>query len=75
VRVKQISGAIARRIVCWLKVGETVTKGERFGMIKFGSRTEVLLPADRVAKVNVKVGQSVRGGSDLLLTVKSEPKA
>src|SRR5262249_24492471 len=43
VRVKQIAGAIARRIVCWLKQGETVRAGERFGMIKFGSRTEVLL--------------------------------
>jgi phosphatidylserine decarboxylase len=70
-RVKQIAGAVARRIVCWLRVGEAVAAGERFGMIKFGSRTEVLLPADRVASVNVKVGQAVRGGSDVLLTVRA----
>lgn len=69
-RVKQISGAIARRIVCWLKVGEAVRAGERFGMIKFGSRTEVLLPASAVAEVRVKVGQSVRGGRDVLLTLR-----
>jgi phosphatidylserine decarboxylase len=69
VRVKQISGAIARRIVCWLKLGEDVKKGERFGMIKFGSRTEVLIPAgegDR-AEVLVKVGDVVHGGTTVLL--------
>jgi phosphatidylserine decarboxylase len=68
-RVKQISGAIARRIVCWLKEGETVRTGERLGMIKFGSRTEVLLPASAVKEVRVKVGDKVKGGSTILLTV------
>jgi phosphatidylserine decarboxylase len=67
VRVKQIGGAIARRIVCWLKVGEEVKIGERFGMIKFGSRTEVLLPASQALDVQVKVGDKVKGGSTLLL--------
>jgi phosphatidylserine decarboxylase len=66
-RVKQISGAIARRIVCWLKLGEEVTKGERFGMIKFGSRAEVLLAANQALDVRVKVGDRVRGGSTVLL--------
>lgn len=70
IRVKQIAGAIARRIVCWLKAGESLRAGERFGMIKFGSRTEVLLPADVVAEVTVKVGQSVKGGRDVLLRVR-----
>lgn len=69
-RVKQVAGAIARRIVCWLKVGEAVPAGDRVGMIKFGSRTDVLLPADRVEAVAVRVGQAVRGGSDVLLRVK-----
>ena len=69
-RVKQISGAIARRIVCWLKPGEAVHKGERLGMIKFGSRTEVFLPADAVEQVLVKPGDKVKGGSTILLRVK-----
>src|SRR5262249_55176577 len=63
VRVKQISGAIARRIVCWLKLGEEVRAGERFGMIKFGSRTEVLIPAGEKVESLVRVGDKVRGGS------------
>jgi phosphatidylserine decarboxylase len=66
-RVKQISGAIARRIVCWLKPGELVQAGARFGMIKFGSRTEVLLPATEGVEMNVKVGDKVRGGNTVLL--------
>ena len=68
-RVKQISGAIARRIVCWLKEGQTVQKGERLGMIKFGSRTDLLLPADQARAVCVKVGDKVRGGATILLKV------
>lgn len=59
--VRQITGAIARRIVGWSQVGETLEKGERFGMIRFGSRTEVYLPLD--ATVLVKVGDRVAGGS------------
>jgi phosphatidylserine decarboxylase len=66
VRVKQISGAIARRIVCWLKLGEEIRAGERFGMIKFGSRTEVLVPAGEDHEVLVKVGDKVRGGATVL---------
>lgn len=71
VRVKQISGAIARRIVCWLRPGEMVAAGVRLGMIKFGSRTEVYLPLNAVAEVKVKVGDKVKGGKDVLLRVKS----
>jgi phosphatidylserine decarboxylase len=66
-RIKQISGKLARRIICWLKVGETVPKGERLGMIKFGSRTEVLLPVEPGLEVLVKVGDTVKGGSSVLL--------
>ncbi len=72
-RVKQVSGAIARRIVCWLKVGEVVRAGERLGMIKFGSRTDVLVPAAAVAEVLVRVGESVKGGSKILLRLRSSP--
>jgi len=67
VRVKQISGAIARRIVCWLKLGEKVKKGERLGMIKFGSRTDLLVPAGDRPTVLVKVGDVVHGGATVLL--------
>jgi len=66
-RVKQISGAIARRIVCWLKQGDEVRKGDRLGMIKLGSRTDLLLPVGRAREVCVRVGDKVRGGSTVLL--------
>ncbi|CAN5455177.1 phosphatidylserine decarboxylase family protein [soil metagenome] len=68
--VKQISGAIARRIVCWLKPGDVLQAGERFGMIKFGSRTEVLLPIDSNHEVMIKVGDMVSGGSTVLLRLR-----
>ena len=67
IRIKQIAGAIARRIVCWLRLNEEVKAGDRLGMIKFGSRTEVLLPPDVVAETLVKVGDFVKGGSSILL--------
>lgn len=59
--VRQITGAIARRIVGWSRVGETLEKGERFGMIRFGSRTEIYLPLS--ATVLVRVGDRVAGGA------------
>lgn len=68
VRVKQIAGAIARRIVCWLKPGDEVRAGDRLGMIKFGSRTDVLIPADVPIDVAVKVNDKVNGGSTILLS-------
>jgi phosphatidylserine decarboxylase len=59
--VRQLTGAIARRIVAWSQVGDELKKGDRFGMIRFGSRTEVYLPL--TATVLVKVGDHVSGGS------------
>jgi phosphatidylserine decarboxylase len=56
----QIAGLVARRIVCWVNEGMMVEKGERFGLIRFGSRVEVLLPADTA--VLVKSGDKVRAG-------------
>jgi phosphatidylserine decarboxylase len=70
IRIKQISGKIARRIVNWLKPEEPVFAGDRFGMIKFGSRTEVLIPAANPVEVLVKVGDKVKGGSTILLRFK-----
>jgi phosphatidylserine decarboxylase len=66
IRVKQIAGAVARRIVCWLKPGDVVRAGERFGLIKFGSRTEVYLPVGARLELRVKVGDKVRGGATVL---------
>ena len=69
--IRQISGAIARRIVCEAKKGQELTGGKRFGMIKFGSRTELYLPADQhcqtqdvqyEAKCMVKIGDKVKAG-------------
>src|SRR5213079_2713279 len=62
--VRQLTGAIARRIVAWSDVGDQLAKGERFGMIRFGSRTEVCLPL--AASVLVKVGEHVAGGSTII---------
>ena len=61
---KQIAGLLARRIVCTVKVGDRIQRGQRVGMIKFGSRVDVLLPADAVPKVDS--GSRVRGGSTIL---------
>jgi phosphatidylserine decarboxylase len=63
--VRQISGMLARRIVCTLKVEQTVTRGEKFGMIKLGSRTELILPADAV-EVTVNVGDKLHAGADIV---------
>ena len=62
--VRQITGAIARRIVAWAKIGDELKKGDRFGMIRFGSRTELYLPLN--AELLVKVGDHVFGGSTIV---------
>jgi phosphatidylserine decarboxylase len=56
----QIAGLIARRIECWVKEGMNVCKGERFGLIRFGSRLEVFLPSDSI--MSAKVGDKVKAG-------------
>lgn len=66
-RLKQISGAIARRIVCWLKPGDRLERGERIGMIKFGSRTDLIVPAVPRPEVLIQVGDTVHGGTTVLL--------
>jgi phosphatidylserine decarboxylase len=64
--VRQITGAIARRIVCWLKPGDELSTGEQFGMIKLGSRTELVLPREQGLEIKVKVGEAVKAGSSLI---------
>lgn len=58
--IVQIAGLIARRIVCWIREGMYVKKGDRFGMIRFGSRVELFLPAE--ARVIIKEGDRVKAG-------------
>ncbi len=62
VRVVQVAGLVARRIVCRLEKGQTVRRGERYGHIRFGSRVDLHLPA--AAEVSVRRGDRVRGGAD-----------
>ena len=62
--VRQLTGAIARRIVGWAKVGDELKRGDRFGMIRFGSRTEVYLPLD--AEILIEVGDHVKGGASVI---------
>ncbi len=62
--IRQISGAVARRIVCPVGVGTTLAKGEKFGMIRFGSRTELYLPAG--TEVTVTLNQSVYAGTTIM---------
>src|SRR5688572_7993126 len=67
--IKQIVGLIARRIICTPKSGDVVARGQRIGMIKFGSRTELYIPKRLAPVVRVKVGDKVRGGVDVLAGV------
>lgn len=64
--VRQIAGLIARRIVCPISVGDTFQQGELYGMIRFGSRTELWLPKSLAHRCVVEVGQTVRGGKTVL---------
>ena len=69
--VRQITGAIARRICPWAVVGDKLSRGERFGMIRFGSRTELLLPLD--AEILVRPGDHVHGGETPVARMKQKP--
>jgi len=60
--VRQISGAVARRIVCKAEPGQQLIRGEKFGMIKFGSRTELYVPISENVKCLVKIGDKVKAG-------------
>ena len=64
IEFKQIAGFIARRVVSWKTPGEYVVRGERIGLVRFGSRVDIWLPQD--AQISVKVGETVHGGSSVL---------
>jgi phosphatidylserine decarboxylase len=66
VLVRQISGAIARRIVCPLEPGDEVARGGLIGMIKYGSRTEIYIPEGAGVEVGVRVGDKVKGGTSVI---------
>jgi len=70
VKVKQIAGLIARRILCYAKSGENMNKGDRLGFIMFGSRTDVILPSS--VNINVKVGQRVVGTETIIGNFENE---
>lgn len=61
---KQIAGVLARRIICWKRAGDKVALGERFGLIKFSSRTDLILPPN--VQIEVTVGMRVRGGATII---------
>lgn len=65
--VRQIAGLVARRIVCHIGEGDRVTRGERFGMIKFGSRTDLIVPASSGLEPAVALGDVVKGGKTILM--------
>jgi phosphatidylserine decarboxylase len=71
VTFKQIAGILARRIVFRFKVGDFVERGERVGLIKFGSRVDVVLPGH--ARVRVALGQRVKGGASVLADIQPSP--
>jgi phosphatidylserine decarboxylase len=71
VRFVQITGLIARRIVCSLSPGDRVERGQRYGLIRFGSRMDVFLPP--AAEPTVRVGDRVRGGADVIARWRSTP--
>jgi phosphatidylserine decarboxylase len=73
VTFKQIAGLLARRIVFNGKPGDTVQRGQRVGLIKFGSRVDVVMPA--AAVLHVKVGQRVKGGASVLAVMRQEDRA
>ncbi|QIB25969.1 phosphatidylserine decarboxylase family protein [Caloranaerobacter azorensis] len=71
VLVHQITGFIARRIVSWVKIGDVLQQGQLYGLIKFGSCTEIVIPADRV-ELKVKEGDTVKGGLTIIGVIRDE---
>jgi phosphatidylserine decarboxylase len=73
VQVRQIAGPFASRVVNVVQVGDECAAGARFGLIKFGSRCEVWVPADRVARLHVRLGDRLRAGVSVLATLAQAP--
>lgn len=71
--VRQITGLIARRIICPVESGDRFARGERYGMIRFGSRTELIVPTSALNELACKVGDTVRGGHTVLARLRPSP--
>lgn len=71
IMIRQIAGIIAQRIVCDLKLNQEVKKGQRIGMIKFGSRTEIYIPKNKVEQIRIKVKDKVKGGESIIGEIKA----
>lgn len=71
--VRQITGAIARRIVCWVKPGDELAAGEQFGMIKLGSRTELVVPREPGLHIEARLGDMVKAGESVLARYEDIP--
>ena len=67
-RIRQITGQFARRIVCWVRPGSILERGQMYGMIKLGSRTELLIPSEDALEITAKIGDTIRAGSTTLAT-------
>lgn len=65
-RIRQITGQFARRIVCWVRPGDVLNRGEMYGMIKLGSRTELIIPAEESLEIVAKIGDKICAGSTTL---------
>ena len=67
-RIRQITGQFARRIVCWVRPGSILERGQMYGMIKLGSRTELIIPSEDALEITAKIGDTIRAGSTTLAT-------
>lgn len=65
--IRQVAGIIARRAVCWVKEGDKLKRGDRFGMIKFSSRVDICIPS--TFKINIKEGQKVKAGQSVIASL------
>ncbi len=74
-RIRQITGQFARRIVCWARPGDLLSKGDQYGMIKLGSRTELVIPRDDSLEIEVAIGQKVSAGSSRLARYRFDSSA
>ncbi|MCM2373888.1 phosphatidylserine decarboxylase family protein [Aporhodopirellula aestuarii] len=72
IRIRQITGQFARRIVCWARVGDVFARGEMYGMIKLGSRTELVIPRDGALAIVATIGEKTFAGSTVMARYQSD---
>ncbi|MBB3205994.1 phosphatidylserine decarboxylase [Rhodopirellula rubra] len=72
IRIRQITGQFARRIVCWARVDDVFARGEMYGMIKLGSRTELVIPRDDALSIVAKIGEKIFAGSTVMARYQSD---